>query len=158
MYNFYRRVVVETEEPSEVNPVGVVDVRNEWLYEGLPLGLALGGARHLVMAKEVAIEVVIDEPECPSNDRVAYLVRSTDGRKIDTICLMQSWVRESYGLRRYESQSFPCEDTVSIPEDHSFLDCLTIELPREPTGPHIRIMFKDYLEQQREKQSGKPAE
>uniref|UniRef100_A0AB39CCN7 Uncharacterized protein n=1 Tax=Pseudomonas phage RVTF4 TaxID=3236931 RepID=A0AB39CCN7_9VIRU len=157
MLQFYRRVTVECETPTDNNVSGVVAVHQQWLYQGKPIGLGLGGSRHIMTAKDVRIEHIIEAPEDPQQDRSCLVFKSADGRKIDSVSFHQSWIQMQQ-MRRYYSQSFPVTDTFELPEDASIIELLTIEVQNDEKGS-VTIYLKDYLERQRaQEQSGTPAE
>lgn len=151
MIELKRRVTVEHETPSDVNPVGIIGVKNEWLYDGHPIIISIGGSRHFIRAKDVEIEHIIEEPESPEKDRSVYLFRSRNGHDIDSITLFQSWIQLQSVGRRYHSQSFPMEDVVQIPEGSSILDCLYIKIP-EPKNIKgtYSLPINEYLERKNE--------
>lgn len=118
-----------------------------WTYEGNPLSISIAGNTHFVRARDVRIEHIVHTPENPTDDRTTYVFKSANGQTIDDITLNQSWERQSYGLKRYESQSFPMEHCVLIPEDASVLSCLAILLPVEGERKDYQyIALTDYLE------------
>lgn len=126
----------------------------EWTYDGKVLVIAISGSTHFVRGRDVRIEHIVHAPESPSADRTTYVFKSADGLSIDDITLLQSWERQTSGMKRYESQSFPMEHCVLIPEDASVLSCLALLLPVEDQRPgHQLIALTDYLEQKNDHNS-----
>lgn len=152
MLEFKRRVTVETEAPSDNNVSGVVSVNQEWLIDELPISLCLHGSRHIMFAKDVRLEHIIDEPETPTADRNVLVFTSADGRKIDTVKFYQTW-SISREHRRHFGQSFPVENYFTLPEDASIVELLAVTLP-EADGCTSTIPLKDYLELKRERTEG----
>lgn len=116
-----------------------------WTIDGLPVYIGMYGPSYHITATNVRITHVINEPESPDLDKNHYVFASADGTNIDSISLLQSWIRNTGGLKRYESQSFPMDKVVLIPEDASVMSCFAIQSSIAGAVCKTRIPLTDYL-------------